>query len=164
MADQQTDAQLRAWIYKVAYDRTRSQPWNIEDAAQEGMIAAWEAWQHRPGDTGYAHGAAKNAIIGFSTGHKKPYGHVGHRGWQEASLIPVDPVYLPEKPACDHPSDLAYHRREIAVVVSELTFRQREIVHCVAFGLPRTASQGGEWYGRLRPRLAERLDHLRSAV
>lgn len=159
-----TDAPLRAWIYKVAYDRTLSQPSLREDCVQEGLIAAWEAWQHRPGHTEYAKAAARNAIIALATGHKKPFGHVGHRGWQEAPMVSYAPMELPEHPHMEQPNDLAYHRREIADVVLGLTRHQREIVHCVAFGLPLTPSGSGEWHGRLRPRLRQRLAHLQELV
>lgn len=158
-------AQLRAWIYAVANDRTRTQPSNTEDAAQEGMIAAWEAWQHRPGDTGYAMGAARHAIIGYATGHQKSFGHVGHRGWQETVRVYTAPVDLPEPVVPDRPSDLAYHRAEIKAAMGDFTPRQRQVVYQVALGVPLTANgYRTEWHSRLRPRLADRLAHLRGVA
>lgn len=152
------------WIRRVATDKTLSRPWMRDDATQEGMIAAWEAWQHRPGDLGYAQGAAKKAIVGYVTGHRKSFGHAGRRGWQETGVISTDPVLIPVTPSSPVTPDLAYHRRDIAAAVSPMTDRQKQVVFKVAFDQPMSASQRGEWSGRLRPRLASELAHLRDAA
>lgn len=157
---------LRGWVHAVAYDRTRSQPHMLEDAFQEGLIAAWEAWQHRPGNSEYAKGAARNAIIGYATGHRKPYGHAGHRGWQEAKTVDIPPADVPEPSVPPRASDLAYHRREIRTAMADFTPRQMRVAGKVAFGIPLTSAGGerSEWYMRLKPRLADRLSHLRGVA
>lgn len=151
------------WCHKVAADRTYSCPHLTEDAAQEGMIGWWEAWQHRPGNLAYAKAAARNRIVALVTGHGHPYGAPSRQGRRQ-----VDEFYPPAETSLDDydrrrieiDAEMAYHRAEIAAVVRELTPRQRKIVAGVALDEVLTPSQRGEWSGRLRPRLAQRLAHL----
>lgn len=156
-------ADLRGAVVHIARDRCASQPWLLEDAVQEGMIAAWEAWQHRPGNRDYAIGAARNNIKAIAMGTRSMTGSSRQGRAMEQTPAQWDPDLDDSRAMSydDVEAEMAYHRREIAAVISELTERQRRVVADIAFGVPLTRTQSGEWSGRLRPRLAEKLSHLR---
>lgn len=144
--------------------RTASKPALFDDAQQEGLIAWWQAWEKKPGDTRHAYSAARKRIVGYATGHHKSFGHVGHRGWQEVELLSTDPIDLPHPATAETSPEIAYHRPEIREAVGRLTPRQKAIVAKVALGEPLTAPQRTEWACRLRPRLAVELAQLRGLV
>lgn len=155
---------MSKWCWTVANDRARSQPNLIDDAAQEGMVGWFEAWQHRPGNLAYCKAAAYNRIVGFLTGHASPTGAPSRQGRRQADermLSGDDRIEDFESKYEEIEAEMAYHRREIATVIAELTERQRRVVSDIAFGVPLSSTQRGEWSGRLRPRLAEKLAHLR---
>lgn len=158
------DSNMRRWCYAVANDRARSQPNLIDDAAQEGMIGFWTAWQHRPGNLSYAKAAAYNRIVGLLTGHASPTGAPSRQGRRQADeqvLSGDDRIEDFESRYEEVEAEMAYHRREIAEAITGLTERQRKVVADIAFGVPLSSTGRGEWSGRLRPRLAEKLSHLR---
>jgi DNA-directed RNA polymerase specialized sigma24 family protein len=154
-------------IRAEARSRTQSRPQLRDDATQEGLIGWWEASQARPGDAGYAYGAARKRMVGFLTGHSRPYGAPPRQGRRQVDEFPLtegvaDVVPCPARQVED--AAIAYHRPEIREALARLTPRQRLIVEKVALGEPLTSTQRGEWSGRLRPRLAEELAHLRGLV
>ena len=142
---------------------TLSKPWIMDDAFQEGQIAFWEAWQHQPGNIGYCLGAAKLRMLGFVSRGDRAFGAPSHQGRKQ-----VEEFYPPEEMSVQDyetrfeqvEDELAHTRIEIAKVVRELTPRQQKVVYAVAFDKVMTSSQRGEWSGRLRPKLQERLQHL----
>lgn len=153
------------YIGVIANGICLSKPWLFDDAVQEGLIAYWEAWQHRPGEKHYCFGAARLRMKGFVGRGDHAFGAPSHQGRElvteyrvpeDASIEDYETNFL------EIEAELAYHRSEIAKVVGELTARQQQVVFNVAFDKPMTSSQRGEWSGRLRPRLAEELDHLRN--
>jgi hypothetical protein len=160
-------------IDRLAQAKTYTQPWLTEDAAQEGKIAAWEAWQHRPGNEAYAMRAAAFGVLGIATGTRSMTGS-SRQGRPMERLVPASTFTaehedgdekrsIIDRPVPATTPDLAYHRREIAAVVSALTPRQQAVVRAVACDELLTPSQRGEWSGRLRPRMAEELAHLRES-
>ena|ERR1700749_1079216 len=152
------------WIRTTARGMTMSKPWLTEDACQEGLIAFWEAWQHQPGNGGYCLAAAKLRMLGFVSRGDHAFGAPSHQGRKQ-----VDEFYLPEDSRLEDyetrferiEAELAHTRLEIAKAVRELTPRQQRVVYAVAFDQVMTSSQRGEWSARLRPRLQQKLAHLK---
>lgn len=157
---------LRA-VQAAARRATASRPGMFDDALQEGLVGWWQAETRRPGDHAYAYGAARQRVLGFVTDHAAPFGAPSRQGRRQVeSVLLRDPVSVERRcearPVEDYAA--AYHRPDIRAAVEQLTPRQREVVRKVAFGEPLTSSQRGEWSGRLRPRLAEELAHLKELV
>lgn len=161
------DADLRA-VRAEARRRTASKPGMFDDALQEGLVGWWQASEKRPAEPAYAFGGARQRIIGFVTAHAAPFGAPSRQGRRQVDerLLAEDetlegvsaPVLATDDAA------IAYHRPEIRRAIEALTPRQRAIVEKVALGVPLTSSQRGEWSGRLRPRLAVELAHLKELV
>lgn len=165
MTDAEYPHELENIITRMAWERTLSQPWLFEDARQEGRIAAWEAWQKNPGNLKYARGAARNNIKSVAMGLMNMTGSK-NQGQRSVVTEPTDEIPEPRSlgEAEMSPGDWAACSKDIAAEISQLTPRQQSVVLLVATDQPMNSPQRGEWHGRLKPRLAERLAHLRELV
>lgn len=167
MQDVVIDDSHKHYIGVIANGICLSKPWMFDDAVQEGLIAYWEAWQHQPGNKGYCFGAARLRMKGFVGRGDHAFGAPSRQGKQQVTEQRVAgdaSIEDYESNYAEIEAELAYHRVEIAKVVSQLTTRQQQVIFKVAFDQAMNSSQRGEWSGRLRPRLEEELGHLRNLV
>lgn len=153
------------WIVRVAKNMARSRPEMIDDLAQEGRVAAWEAWSSLkvPEDVGYTKSAARKHMFSIAGGQRRMLGSEHPR----QKIVTAEPTAAEDIPdSSDGLADyvvLAYHHGEIYGAINALPNRQRRATCLMMCDQKMTRTEWQSWRDA-KPKLAARLDHLRGLL
>lgn len=157
--------ELDDWIIRVAQNMARSRPEMVDDLAQEGRVAAWEVWNGHsmPEDIGYAKASARKHMLSIVAGKRRMLGSESARQ-KIVHDDPTDPSEIPaqQESLADYVI-LAYHHGEIHSAINELPPVQRRSTCMMMCDLPLSKAERMAWYSA-RPKLAAKLEHLRSMI
>lgn len=157
--------EVDAWIVRVAQNMARSRPEMIDDLAQEGRVAAWDAWNSLkvPEDVGYTKAAARKHMLSIVSGQRRMLGSEHPR----QKIVRADPT-----PAEDIPDSsegladyviLAYHHGEIYQAIRALPPGQRQATCRMMCDQKMTRTEWQSWRDA-KPKLANKLEHLRGLL
>lgn len=173
------DSRFRRFVEIVAAEHTRGAPHLFDDCVQEGMIAAWRAWDKD--DTkapAYYRASARNGVRSVVSGRSQT-GHEGRRGWQDAHKG-SEPLLAPGEdggeafvfePSVEAPYGAVEIQDAVREAVRDLPDEDRLLVWgrywedrrfqdlSEPLGRP-TGTLQRRWTEIVRPVLREKLEHL----